>query len=164
MGPEGKFARAKEEDPSMAEEADFVTSSPMKKGERPASPNCAAYFFRHQHHHPAGIDDGEVSASAAAAAAATNSASAAADVHELVTRADELVKGDEDAARGAVKLLDSRDASGEEDGSGEDDDEAVSLTDVVGLIKHLENGPSSCRARGRRFVGWSSQTELRARG
>lgn len=63
---------------------DFKTSSPLKA--KAASPNCAAYFFKHGHHHPAsvGVSDCQDIPSMTKTSSATIGSEA--DVHELVNR------------------------------------------------------------------------------
>ena len=64
--------------------SDFKTSSPLKV--KAASPNCAAYFFKHGHHHPAavGVSDSQDNPSNTKSPSTTMGSEA--DVHELVNR------------------------------------------------------------------------------
>ena len=67
-----------------ADSTDFHTSSPLKA--KAASPNCAAYFFKHGHHHPAAVGVSDSQDNTSNAKSPTAAMGSEADVHELVNR------------------------------------------------------------------------------
>jgi len=125
---------------------DFKTSSPLKA--KAASPNCAAYFFKHGHHHPAsvGVSDCQDNPSMTKTSSATIGSEA--DVHELVNRADELLlkNASRNCADDGNRQMESRDASGEEGSSADDDDDDVRRSEEndVGGRMDEESDDSSC--------------------
>jgi hypothetical protein len=136
----------------------FLTSSPLKT--KSQSPNCAAYFFKHQHHHPAEVETGSGEAAAAAACCppnedinlASNELGHSDDVQDLVLRADELVLQlpratspstlHKSELENSTKILDSRDASGE-DCSSSSGNSSVAGGSVAGGVSD-EDAEMSC--------------------